>query len=54
MTPKALMLNSTLSHLTKDEVSPLPLRFRRDLRQVSGVRFQKGRTGELTPESRLS
>jgi len=49
-----------MSHLTKDEVSPLLLRFRRDLRQVSGlrrdvaassaqagVRFQKGKTGEL-------
>ena len=59
--------SSTMSHLTKNEVSPLPLRFRRDLRQVSGlrrdvaassaqagVRFQKGKTGELTPESRLS
>jgi hypothetical protein len=45
------MINSTLSHLTKDEVSPLTLRFRRVLRQVSDFGFQQGKTGELTPES---
>ena len=36
----AVLEMSILLHLTKDEVSPLTLRFRRDPRQVSGVSVQ--------------